>query len=206
MHVRLAHPLYGEVRRRRAAQTTLRRLRGVVACELAATRPRDDVQAVVRRAALSVDSNLEPDVNLLLDAARGAAWMLDLPLANRLAEAAIAAGGRVEASLIRAFVLSWVGKGAVAEAVLADVDTGALTAVEQARVTFLRAVNLFFTLADPEAALALVARATSADRRSGIASKPSGVWPRRRWAIRAPPAHSRGPSAPVCCPIISSAA
>ena len=163
MHVRLAHPLYGEVRRRRAAQTTLRRLRGVVASELAATESRDDVHAVGRRAALSVDSDLEHDVNLLLDAARGAAWMLDLPLANRLAEAAIAAGGRVEASLIRAFVLSWAGKGAAAEAVLADVDTGALTAVEQARVTFLRAVNLFFTLADPDAATALVDRTTGAE-------------------------------------------
>lgn len=157
--VRLAHPLYGEVRRRRAAHTTLRRLRGLVAAELAVTEPRGDVHAVVRRAALSLDSDMAPDVELLLDAARGAAWMLDLPLANRLAEAAIAAGGRVEASLIRAFVLSWLGKGAAAEAVLADVDIGSLTAVEQARVTFLRAVNLFFTLADPSAALALVDRA-----------------------------------------------
>lgn len=156
--VRLAHPLYGEVRRRRAAQTTLRRLRGVVASELAATESRGDVHALVRRASLSVDSDLEPDVDLLLDAARGAAWMLNLPLANQLAEAAITAGARVEASLIRAFVLSWLGKGAAAEAVLADVDIESLTPVEQARVTFLRAVNLFFTLADPGAALALVDR------------------------------------------------
>ncbi len=155
--VRLAHPLYGEVRRRRAALTTLRRLRGVVAAELATNGHRNDVHAVVRRAALSVESDLEPDIDLLLEAARGAAWMLNLPLANRLAEAAISAGGGgMEASLIHAFVLSWCGEGAAAEAVLAAVDMGALTAFEQARLIFLRAVNLFFTLADPDAAQAVV--------------------------------------------------
>ena len=38
VEVRVAHPLYGEVRRRRAAATKLRRLRGLVAAELAAVR------------------------------------------------------------------------------------------------------------------------------------------------------------------------
>jgi DNA-binding CsgD family transcriptional regulator len=154
--VRLAHPLYGEVRRRRSAVTTLRRLRGLVAAELATSGRYDDVHAVVRRGALSVDSDLDPDVDLLLDAAHGAAWMLDLPLADRLAEAAIAAGGQAEASLIRAFVLSWLGEGYAAETVLADVHTTSLSDAERGRLVFLRAVNLFFTLADPDAARALV--------------------------------------------------
>ena len=35
MEVRLAHPLYGEVRRSRSPETRLRRLRGQVAAELA---------------------------------------------------------------------------------------------------------------------------------------------------------------------------
>ncbi len=157
--VRLAHPLYGEVRRRRAPVTTLRRLRGVVATELATSDHRKDVHAVVRRAALSLDSDVAPEVELLLDAARGAAWMLDLPLANRLAEAAIAAGAQVEASLIRAFVLSWLGDGGAAEALLADVDFGSLSPIDQARLTFLRATNLFFMLADPEAAQSVVDQA-----------------------------------------------
>ena len=39
VEVRVAHPLYGEVRRRRAAATKLRRLRGLVAAELAAADP-----------------------------------------------------------------------------------------------------------------------------------------------------------------------
>ena len=58
VEVRVAHPLYGEVRRKRAAPTRLRRLRGLVAAELAASDDRDDVRVVVRRATLSLDSDL----------------------------------------------------------------------------------------------------------------------------------------------------
>ena len=42
VEARLAHPLYGEVRRNRAAATRLRRLRGLVAAELAASDDRDE--------------------------------------------------------------------------------------------------------------------------------------------------------------------
>ena len=66
VEVRVAHPLYGEVRRRRAAPTRLRRLRGLVAAELAASDDRDDMRVVVRRAALSLDSDLTPDSDLLV--------------------------------------------------------------------------------------------------------------------------------------------
>ena len=66
-----AHPLYGEVRRRRAPSTRLRRLRGRVAAELAESDRRDDMQVVVRRAVLTLDSDLEPDPALLVTAARG---------------------------------------------------------------------------------------------------------------------------------------
>ena len=47
VEARLAHPLYGEVRRNRVAATRLRRLRGLVAAELAASDDRDDMQVVV---------------------------------------------------------------------------------------------------------------------------------------------------------------
>ncbi|MBX7434806.1 LuxR C-terminal-related transcriptional regulator [Mycobacterium sp. Y57] len=156
IEVRLAHPLYGEVRRSRAPTTTLRRLRGLVAAGLAACDDADDIHVVVRRASLSLDSDLDPDVGVLIRAARGAAWLVDLQLADRLAAAAIRAGGGAEANLIRAFVLSWQGRGLEADSVLADVDSSELDAVRRAQTTFLRAVNLLFTLADPAAALTLV--------------------------------------------------
>lgn len=72
IEARVAHPLYGEVRRNRAAPTRLRRLRGLVARELAESEDRDELRVVVRRAALSLDSDLERDADLLLRAARGA--------------------------------------------------------------------------------------------------------------------------------------
>ena len=72
---RVAHPLYGEVRRIRAAPTRLRRLRGRVAAELAASDRPNDMRVVVRRAALSLDSDLPPDTDLLIRGAQGAVWL-----------------------------------------------------------------------------------------------------------------------------------
>lgn len=156
VEVRLAHPLYGEVRRSRAPQTTLRRLRGLVGTELGGSDHHDDIHTVVRRGALSLDSDLPPDVDLLLTAARGAAWMMDLALADRLAEGAIRAGGGPEARIVRAFVLSLQGAGSEAEELLAEVDSTRLTDRDRARLTFLRAVNLFFTMARPRRAKELI--------------------------------------------------
>src|SRR4029077_7650962 len=134
VEVWVTHPLYGEVRRERVAPTRLRRLRGLVATELAKSDGCDDVRVVVRRATLSLDSDLQPDPDLLIRAARGAVWFLNLPLADRLAGAAIRAGGAAEANFIRAYVLSWLGRGQEADAVLAG--TRALTDVDGARRAF----------------------------------------------------------------------
>lgn len=165
--VRLAHPLYGEVRRARAAPTRLRRFRGLVATALAESPDRDDMRVTVRRATLSLDSDLAPDVGLLLDGARNAAWLLDLPLADRLADAAIRAGGGAESHLIRGFVLSWLGEGDHAEAVLAAAAHDAADG-QRSRLAFMRAVNVMFTLGDPGAAKILaesaLGHATPAER------------------------------------------
>ena len=134
IEVRVAHPLYGEVRRKRAAPTRLRRLRGLVAAELAAGDDRDDIQVVIRRATLSVDSDLPPDVDLLCNAAHGAIWLADLFLADRLAEAAVRAGAGPEARFLRAHALSWLGRGKEAEVVLADLPITELTDKDRARL------------------------------------------------------------------------
>jgi DNA-binding CsgD family transcriptional regulator len=156
MEVRVAHPLYGEVRRRRAAPTRLRRLRGMVAAELAAADDHDDIQVVVRRAALSLDSDLAPDADLLVRAAHGAVWLADLPLADRLAEAAIRAGAGPEPNFVRAHALSWLGRGEEADAVLAEVDRGQLSGTERARLAFLRASNMLWALGDPARAKEII--------------------------------------------------
>ncbi len=160
VEVRVAHPLYGEVRRRRAAPTRLRRLRGRVAADLGASDDRDDIRVVVRRAALSLDSDLTPDPDLLVRAAHGAVWLADLPLADRLAEAATRAGAGPEPNFVRAHALSWLGRGEEAAAVLAQVRTNELTDGERARFAFLRASNTLWALGDPARAKEIIDEAS----------------------------------------------
>ena len=146
--VRLAHPLYGEVRRKGAPATRLRRLRGSVATELAASSSRDEVTTVVRCATLSLESDLKPDPDLLLQAAKGAVWLADMPLADRLADAAIHAGAGSEARFIRGHALSWLNRGEEADAVVADLEHSELTPADHTRLTVLRASNRLWALAD----------------------------------------------------------
>jgi DNA-binding CsgD family transcriptional regulator len=160
VEVRVAHPLYAEVRRRRAAPTRLRRLRGRVAIELAGSDRRDDMQVVVRRAVLSLDSDLEPDPALLAMAARAALGLGDVELANRLANAALLAGGGIEAALVRAFAP--VSRGEEADATLASIPTSGLTGADHARLAFMRAFIRLFTLADPVGAKKLIDDAAQA--------------------------------------------
>jgi DNA-binding CsgD family transcriptional regulator/tetratricopeptide (TPR) repeat protein len=156
IEVRVAHPLYGQVRRRRAAHTRLRRLRGLVVTELAASRDRDEIRVLVRRATLSLDSDVPPDADLLVRAAHGAVWLGDLHLADRLAEAASHAGAGPEPNFVRAHALSWLGRGEEAEAVFADIATSQLTDRDRARFAFLRSSNMLWALGDPARAKELI--------------------------------------------------
>ena len=160
IEVRVAHPLYGRVRRRRAAHSRLRRLRGLVASELAASSDRDDMRVIVRRATLSLDSDLKPDADLLLRAAHGAVWLADLTLADRLAEAAIHAGAGPEPNFVRAHALSWLGRGEEAEAVLAEIPISQLSEGDRARLAFLRSSNTLWALGDPARAKELIDEAS----------------------------------------------
>jgi DNA-binding CsgD family transcriptional regulator len=152
IEVRLAHPLYGELRRKRAAPTRLRRLRGLVAAELAVSAERDEVRTVVRRAALSVDSDLTPDVDLLLRAAEGAMFLADAPLADRLAAAAIRAGAGVPAYNIRSFALAWQGRGEEANALVAATPTEGLSEADRVYLIGLQGFGKLWGLGDPDGA------------------------------------------------------
>ena len=160
VQARVAHPIYGEVRRRRASVTRLRRMRGLVAAELARTDDSGDVQIVVKRATLSIASDLEPDADLLVRAAHGAVWLADLALADRLAEAAIAAGAGPEPNFIRAHALSWLSRGIEADAVLDEVPVADLSDVDRARLAFHRASNMLWALGDPVRAIAIIEEAS----------------------------------------------
>jgi DNA-binding CsgD family transcriptional regulator len=148
LEVRLAHPLYGEVRRSRSPETRLRRLRGQVAAELASAPGSGEMGTVVRRASLILDSDLPPDTDLLLKAAGGAVWAGDLRLADRLAKAAIRAGGSPRAYFLRAHALSWFPAGQEAEAVLAELAELELNDDDRGRLAYLRALNMLWALGD----------------------------------------------------------
>ncbi|MGV0799443.1 helix-turn-helix transcriptional regulator, partial [Mycolicibacterium elephantis] len=179
IEARLAHPLYGEVRRRRAPLSRLRRLRGLVATELAVSTDPDDIRGVVRRATLSLESDLAPDAELLVKAAYGAVWLGELALADRLAEAAIKGGAGAEPNFVRAHALSWLGRGEDAEAVLAGVRTDQLTGRDRAKLAFLRCSNTLWALGDPARAKELIDEAAGsalADARAYIDAFVTVYW------------------------------
>ncbi|MGJ6122894.1 LuxR C-terminal-related transcriptional regulator [Mycolicibacterium sp. Y3] len=154
VQVRISHPLYGEIRRMRAPSTTLRRLRGLVATELAAGPDRDKMRMVVRRASLCLDSDLPPDADLFVHAARGAIWLADLGLADRLARAAIAGGAGADAHFLHAHALSWSFQGEEAETALAALTAQNWDDRDRARFAYLRATNLLWALSRPDCAKA----------------------------------------------------
>lgn len=139
---RLAHPLYGEVRRTAMGTLRARRLRGRVARSLTAA------PDPIPRAVLTLDSDLPADPALFLSAARAATRGYDLPLAERLARAA-AATGDPAARLVHAAVLSWLTRGEEAEAILTRLAAEAPDAGSRALAHLYRAGNLFWTMARP---------------------------------------------------------
>ena len=149
---RLAHPLYGEVRRAAMGTLRARRLRGRVAQTLEA------VPDPIPRAVLTLDSDLPPEPALFLNAAEAATRMYDLPLAERLARAA-AADGHPVARLVHASALSWLSRGDEAERILADLAEHVPDPELRAMAHLARTGNLLFTLARPDEARQALAAA-----------------------------------------------
>jgi DNA-binding CsgD family transcriptional regulator len=149
---RLAHPLYGEVRRAAMGTLRARRLRGQVAQTL------DAAPDPIPRAVLTLDSDLPPEPALFLKAAEAATRMYDLPLAERLARAAAIIGNPV-ARLVHASVLSWLSRGDEAEAILAHLAESAPDAGTRALVQLHRTGNLLWTMARPDDARQALAEA-----------------------------------------------
>ena len=115
--VRLAHPLYGEVVRRRCPVTRSRRLLAGLAdlVEDAGARRRDDL---LRVSVWRLDSGTAQDGALLLDAARQAFGRFDIGLARRLATAAFDSDAGCAAAELLAIVLLFADSPEEALAVL----------------------------------------------------------------------------------------
>lgn len=150
---RLAHPLYGELRRCTAGEMYLSKVRGVLVQRLKG-RADNDPQTTVRRALLTLESDLPADPELYLEAARHTMKLLDLDLADRLATAA-AVSGMTEAVELQAINRLVAGRGEVAEEFLRDLAAHADT--DRHRWATLRAVNLIWMLGRPAEAAAILA-------------------------------------------------
>ncbi|TWE27693.1 LuxR C-terminal-related transcriptional regulator [Prauserella muralis] len=156
--VRLAHPLYGEVRRAELGVARARRLRGRIATSIAGTGGRRSGDTV-RRAVLTLDSDLTPDPVLFESAAREALRLLDLGLCERLARAAVDAGAGREAKLALGYALTWLSKGPEAEQVFGELHASAGAGPERAHLALVRTGNLFWTMRDEAAADAVLSAA-----------------------------------------------
>ena len=140
---RLAHPLYGEVLR---AVLPLSRARAVAerlaaALDAGALRRRDDL---LRVGAWQLEAGVATNPNLLLEGARQAVARFDHELTERLARAAVDAGGGPTAVRVLAETLEWQGRHAEAVAVM-DREPPAQGA-ERARWASIRAGNLYWGL------------------------------------------------------------
>lgn len=97
---RLAHPMYGEVRRSRASAIRLRRLRGEIVAALPRPEPGTiDEVGLVRRSLLAIDSDTPLDPTLLIDASDAAIRLMGPIAAEKLARRAVENGGGFPAQL-----------------------------------------------------------------------------------------------------------
>ena len=147
---RLGHPLYGEVRQMRAGRVRLERLRGRIARTVAASNGSLGVPDPVRLGLLWLQSDLAPNRDIYAQAAQTAFRGLDMALAERFAEAAIAAGDGVDSELLRANALTLLSRGAEAEKLLRSLARRPLPEPTRSTVLNLRGVNLLWPLGQPE--------------------------------------------------------
>lgn len=167
LEARLAHPLYGEARRARTGQLRGRRLRGLLAQALAVSGA-ERAQDTLRRAVLTLESDLPPDPTVLNEGARAALTLLDVPLAERLLRAAVLAGGGRGTQVAHAYALSMLNRGQETEAILASLADLAPDELAFVQLTVVRTCNLFWDLGRPDQAMTVLdqARRTLANANS----------------------------------------
>ncbi|HEX6872757.1 MAG TPA: AAA family ATPase, partial [Micromonosporaceae bacterium] len=149
--VRLAHPIFGEVVRRRCPVVRSRRLLALLAelVERAGARRRDDL---LRIAVLRLESETASDPVLLQAAGRQAFAGYDVRRAARLVSAARRAGGGVEAGLLLATILLFADQPGQAASVLDEIRSEQMSGDELARWHAAKGLVAHWGLGDPGAA------------------------------------------------------
>jgi DNA-binding CsgD family transcriptional regulator len=175
---RLAHPLYGEVRRQHMPQSRLRRLRGALADALATTgaRRREDLLLL---ASWQLGAGRPGDPETLTRAAVRARGMFDMELAARLATAAYESGGGVDAGLVLAVTHFATGAHDEADQLLSELTGRCENDSERAAIAGARAYNRSVLMGDPDGALAVIdaalAQTTEPIARLGLAGRAATI-------------------------------
>src|SRR5512132_1363227 len=163
VELHLAHPLYGEAVRARMSVTRTATLQRRLADALESTEMHRSAD-LLRYAIWRLDSGGTAPVDVLLQAALLAQGALDSVLAERLARAAVDAGGGVLAERAVARALLGQERFAEAEAILLPLAAAARTDEERTWVALTRAHNLVIGLGrgdEAEAALMSAQQAIS---------------------------------------------
>ncbi|MET8761642.1 AAA family ATPase [Lentzea sp. NPDC004782] len=155
--VRLGHPLYGSLLRATCPPMRAQsHQRALAAClEATGARRREDL---MRIATWRLDGGSPISLDLLAAAAEQAWAARDVALAERLCRAAVDAGGLSRVGHVFGQVLMHGRAPDQAEATLADVMAGPLSAADLSRLGATRSLNLYFALGDADAATAVLDR------------------------------------------------
>lgn len=156
--VQPGHPIIGEVARSRCSKVRTRQINSQLATLLAAhlRSPANgsvpDVRGRIQLARFMVGGDVPADPDAIADAAAGAVTMSNLALGEELAQYAVDHGAGMSAVIVLAEAMSWQGRGEQAEELLARSVPQLDDEVVLARWGCLRASNLFFGCARPDAA------------------------------------------------------
>ncbi|CAM3145341.1 hypothetical protein BST27_18900 [Mycobacterium intermedium] len=156
--IRVAHPLYSAIRLAQCGELRRSRLRGRLAEAMASPHnmaPVDPVQL----GWLWLESDLPPNVEILVNAAEGALAQLDVEFAERCLRAAVDAGGGIGAKLRHAYSLFLLGQKGDAVAELSRIQPVELRGNDFLDDFSLMAMNLLFGFAEPDEVLRLVEQA-----------------------------------------------
>jgi hypothetical protein len=161
VEVRPAHPLYAEVVRAQASPLRVRAVHRRLAEAVEGTGARragDLLRIVTWRLAVGVSSPAEQ----LTMAARQAMALFDYELAERLARAAVDAGGGLAAEYLVGETLLALGRVDEADLVLEGLEPRGATDRERTQVAITRAFTLYWALNLPGQAKAVLRRAQEA--------------------------------------------
>ena len=159
--VDVAHPLHGEVVRARLPPTRAEALHRLLAdvVEGFGLRRRGDV---LRVATWRLDGGGPADAELLRRAAEHALVALDDRLGERLARAAVDAGGGFDARLIHGRALALGGRSAEAERLRSELEPLATGDAQRGAIAIATARNAFWALDRPDEADGVLRRALDA--------------------------------------------